>query len=1134
MPHFKKKIVGYSLVVSLVTQILNITVWGVWFGFFAPTPFQVAVAADSKFQEIKNKYQTDDPTNNRGTDSRLNSTLQKYSNQQSSNRNVEQEVISKYYLSPQNSGTVDLSRYGNYSSDFTSRLSDSISVARGIGSNVSTSSIDNSGNIKSSYNEQGVELTKSDTGDFSATLDQSGVAVHSMADNEFTSSEINHSQTIFEADNHYGDESSFYNSGKTRINTLKTGTSSDATAYQTIQEIQRTNRPPEINPRDSMFNYGFNEVNDAISGTGNWLSSCTTNSYNIDREFTSSTSINHLCMEPATDNQFYCEVERTYTVSHIVESVSGDASVSACGDGCVEISFHAEKQKKEDQCWDESQSATIALNPHLNLASVGVSYSIEDHSIMSINGQEVWSVIKGVEGTGGALPSKGNGCIDSPTWSGSHSGNVDGAVSSALNSNSGMVNFDWTLRYGHEGEGDITIRLQLENPDGTGFGIHYIQTPEGCYDAVAPELKAVNGLTGLENGNTGGGTSSNPYTCLWEQEQSEHICYGENSDWGYSEERCSPSGYLQFQCYPPNSDGENNSEYPYSFCRFDSYTNLEVGSNLLPPSLLDSVPPWYEGDTGNKTWKVNLDGFRCDPTGGVPYCVITKRATDEEKQQGIEDEKECYDWDDIKSQPDQCQIYKDDSDCVEVSRTCAEGWLWQRPDNEEYQEDICFAYTVEYQCSVTQTHTTTSTVTENTCAATLPCVGGNCDTTNNELNDQFADAVAMASVIQHMEDGMNCDDPSDPTTCRIFEGEGKFCSWEPSGLGNDCCEAPDGINIYDYAKAAYGMLQADAYIAGLEASTNTAVGTYQALRQPIADGVSNAGQAMSDAWGAVSSAFTDTATTAAGTASGTVTDAAGGLTDIFSDQAIEELTQSVMRYAYDNLPAELAQALLQETATDTGTQVILSEGAGQVVAIIGYVYTAYMVYQYVKLALQLLTACHEYEQDMGVRLATKQCIAVGSKYCAEDFLGVCYLRRKDYCCYDSILARIIMEQASPMIGHDLTQASGTVIDGTDIKSCPGLTPEQLANINWNNIDLSEWIGIMIESGITDFNPDIDSLTGNGRMLNNEGRENAAVRTQQRVNSSSLADRAVEAKRKIKVENVDCSLVPRPLSCYFNN
>ena len=103
-----------------------------------------------------------------------------------------------------------------------------------------------------------------------------------------------------------------------------------------------------------------------------------------------------------------------------------------------------------------------------------------------------------------------------------------------------------------------------------------------------------------------------------------------------------------------------------------------------------------------------------------------------------------------------------------------------------------------------------------------------------------------------------------------------------------------------------------------------------------------------------------------------------------------------------------------------------------------------------------------------------------------------------------------------------------------IKSCPGLTPEQLANINWNNIDLSEWIGIMIESGITDFNPDIDSLTGNGRMLNNEGRENAAVRTQQRVNSSSLADRAVEAKRKIKVENVDCSLVPRPLSCYFNN
>jgi hypothetical protein len=55
--------------------------------------------------------------------------------------------------------------------------------------------------------------------------------------------------------------------------------------------------------------------------------------------------------------------------------------------------------------------------------------------------------------------------------------------------------------------------------------------------------------------------------------------------------------------------------------------------------LLSNVPAWYEGDIGNKKWKVNLDGFKCDPTGGVDQCIITKKATEEEKSQGIEDEQ---------------------------------------------------------------------------------------------------------------------------------------------------------------------------------------------------------------------------------------------------------------------------------------------------------------------------------------------------------------------------------------------------------------------------------------------------------------------------------------------------------------
>lgn len=730
---------------------------------------------------------------------------------------------------------------------------------------------------------------------------------------------------------------------------------------------------------------------------------------------------------------------------------------------------------------------------------------------------------------GGALPSKGEGCIQSPTWKGNYSGNIGPAVSEALEVNKGLLNFDWTLRYGEAGEGDIIIKLQLENPDGTGFGYHYIQTPEGCYDAVAPELKSVNGLSGFEVDSIEDGSSgSSTYMCT--QEGPDMIC---GDPLGYNPSTCSSVSHNNYMCTKTAGSTETQGDYPYSFCRFDSYTNLEVGDGNLPPSMLATVLPWYEGDDGNKTWKVNLDGFKCDPTGGVDYCVITKRVTDEELAMGLEHEKECYSWDDIENLQNQCEPLNDDPQCTEVEKTCAEGWLWKR----DGQEDICFAYTTEYQCKEDISHTVTSTVTENSCAATLPCIGGDCDTANQEANDQFADALAMATVIQHMEDGMNCEDPSDPSTCTIFEGEGKFCSWEPSGLGNDCCEAPDGVDIYEYAKAAYGMLQADTFVAGLDGTSNAVVGGYQSLREPIANAATTAGEAVSDAYSAFTSTFTDAASTAAGNAAGEVVDASGASIDILSDKAIEKLKQQTMNYMRDALPDALSDALF-DTATDTATgaagDAVLSEGASQAVTVIGYVYAAYMVYQYIKLALNLLTACHEYEMDMGVRIATKQCIKVGKKYCAEDALGVCYLRRQDYCCYDSILSRIIMEQASPMLGHDLEQYAEEIIDGSKIRSCPGLTPDQLSSMDWNKIDLSEWINIMIESGIADFDQDMEKLTGSGRMLNNEGRENIVERTTQRAEDAELSERAIETRTIIKADDIDCSYIPRPLACYFND
>jgi len=164
--------------------------------------------------------------------------------------------------------------------------------------------------------------------------------------------------------------------------------------------------------------------------------------------------------------------------------------------------------------------------------------------------------------------------------------------------------------------------------------------------------------------------------------------------------------------------------------------------------------------------------------------------------------------------------------------------------------------------------------------------------------------------------------------------------------------------------------------------------------------------------------------------------------------------------------------------------------------------------------------CHYrlYTFSIQLRIATKQCIPVGEKYCANDALGICYIGRQDHCCYDSIVG----------------PHTGEFIDGSDIRSCPGLTPDQLSHLDWNKIDLSEWISIMLESGISSYDQGVDKLTGSGRTLNNYGREDAITRNKDKVNNTNLADRARESKRLLKDDKVDCSYNPRPFSCYFNN
>ena len=94
-------------------------------------------------------------------------------------------------------------------------------------------------------------------------------------------------------------------------------------------------------------------------------------------------------------------------------------------------------------------------------------------------------------------------------------------------------------------------------------------------------------------------------------------------------------------------------------------------------------------------------------------------------------------------------------------------------------------------------------------------------------------------------------------------------------------------------------------------------------------------------------------------------------------------------------------------------------------------------------------------------LADARCHYVGS-YCAEKWLGTCVQRKKTFCCFGSVLARILHEQGRPQIGLSW----GT----PENPNCRGFTPAELQSIDFGKIDFSEYEDFMKDEVNEKFKP----------------------------------------------------------------
>jgi len=105
-----------------------------------------------------------------------------------------------------------------------------------------------------------------------------------------------------------------------------------------------------------------------------------------------------------------------------------------------------------------------------------------------------------------------------------------------------------------------------------------------------------------------------------------------------------------------------------------------------------------------------------------------------------------------------------------------------------------------------------------------------------------------------------------------------------------------------------------------------------------------------------------------------------------------------------------------------------------------------------------LAGCESEEKTLGHLKQENECIYVG-RYCADKLLGSCTEHKKTYCCFNSVLDKIIRDQGGR---GQLHIGYGTAHHPL----CKGLTIKQLQTIDYSKLNYSDYYSTF-EAGLSD-------------------------------------------------------------------
>jgi conjugal transfer mating pair stabilization protein TraN len=432
-----------------------------------------------------------------------------------------------------------------------------------------------------------------------------------------------------------------------------------------------------------------------------------------------------------------------------------------------------------------------------------------------------------------------------------------------------------------------------------------------------------------------------------------------------------------------------------------------------------------------------------------------------------------------------CQALSENPACTFTSRECM----------DELDSGACLTYSNTYTCSEELTYDTDTVQNINLCNSDLSCMGDDCvPDTSTDGSLSFAETASKLSAVDMILTDMECEidetgvtAEDDLNSCEIFKGDSQKCKKVVLGLAN-CCSSADGVSMADYLQMAFAVSRVSRIVEG-SSLANPVTSAWVSMEDFARDSFSELTRPITETWESIIGN------------SGIAKEGAEAL----SMEAIKQnMMKNAAQWVADIFGEQAANAIFQVSGGSAvvGGQVQagtigLTQGAATVM---NAVMTAYTIYTLASMIINILFACSEGEQELAVRRALKSTHYVG-EYCSNRVLGNCLQRKKTYCMFNSPLARIMNEQARAQLGIGWGSAKSP--------NCQGITVEQFQSLDMDQVDLSEWTGILATNGMLETSSyDLESLTGSGSTLAEAQedmyeREDAVTRNVNRMDEVDL-------------------------------